>query len=227
MPKQRIPLQIAAAKADQFVKLIEPDCDRIEVAGSIRRGKETIGDIEIVCTPRYVMSQQLDLFSSPEVQAENKLVPHLRELENIKVIKPRFNKSGHRIAWFPKKSTKEPKYLAFWWQGIPVDLFIVNRDQLAWWGYIFWLRTGPGEANQMAVTQEYKRGLCPNNVRMSDGIVYRDGVPWPVRTESEMFDVLQMVYLPPHKRSVQWYKGARWRWLRAKQIEQQKQLRTE
>ena len=41
-------MKLAKAKAiaDKYVALLAPFCDRIEIAGSIRREKEEVGDIE-------------------------------------------------------------------------------------------------------------------------------------------------------------------------------------
>jgi len=38
--------------ADQTVESLRPFCDRIEIAGSIRRKKAEVKDIEIVCIPK-------------------------------------------------------------------------------------------------------------------------------------------------------------------------------
>jgi DNA polymerase/3'-5' exonuclease PolX len=48
----RIPLAEARAIANDVITQLDPHCSRIQVAGSIRRGKPTIGDIEVVCLPR-------------------------------------------------------------------------------------------------------------------------------------------------------------------------------
>jgi DNA polymerase/3'-5' exonuclease PolX len=44
-------LEEAKKIADRVVEEIKPFCDKIEIAGSIRRQKEDVGDIEIVCIP--------------------------------------------------------------------------------------------------------------------------------------------------------------------------------
>lgn len=51
MSKSSIDLATATRWASYVVDQLRPLCDRIEVAGSIRRRKPTIGDIEIVCIP--------------------------------------------------------------------------------------------------------------------------------------------------------------------------------
>ena len=57
-PTNEIPLVKAKKWADRIVEILAPHCDRIEIAGSIRRQKPTIGDIEVVCIPK----QNLDMF---------------------------------------------------------------------------------------------------------------------------------------------------------------------
>ena len=48
----RWPLRQAAALARSLVTFLEPYCDRIEVAGSVRRQKADVGDIELVLVPK-------------------------------------------------------------------------------------------------------------------------------------------------------------------------------
>lgn len=47
-------MKLADAKhiADQLVQEMAPHCERIEIAGSIRRQKPEVKDIEIVCIPK-------------------------------------------------------------------------------------------------------------------------------------------------------------------------------
>ena len=45
-------LQKAYKIAQQLVHVLKPHCARIEIAGSIRRMKAQVGDIEIVCIPK-------------------------------------------------------------------------------------------------------------------------------------------------------------------------------
>jgi hypothetical protein len=47
----RIPWREANAIAEDLVNQLRPHCSQIDIAGSIRRGRSTIGDIEIVCFP--------------------------------------------------------------------------------------------------------------------------------------------------------------------------------
>lgn len=48
----RVPLAEARAIADDAVAQLRLHCSRIEIAGSLKRGSPTIGDVEIVCLPK-------------------------------------------------------------------------------------------------------------------------------------------------------------------------------
>ncbi len=47
----RRPLAEAQAVADEILTQLTPHCEKISLAGSIRRQSPTIGDVEIVCLP--------------------------------------------------------------------------------------------------------------------------------------------------------------------------------
>ena len=48
----RLPLATADEVAAKVVKLLKPHCERIDEAGSVKRRRPTIGDLEIVCIPK-------------------------------------------------------------------------------------------------------------------------------------------------------------------------------
>jgi len=49
---KRFSLSEAKAVAVELLKELEPHCERIEIAGSIRRNKSDVGDIDLVCIPK-------------------------------------------------------------------------------------------------------------------------------------------------------------------------------
>jgi DNA polymerase/3'-5' exonuclease PolX len=51
--------------ADRIVELLVPQCETLHIAGSVRREKEEVKDIEIVCMPKRIISNQ-DLFGKGE-----------------------------------------------------------------------------------------------------------------------------------------------------------------
>lgn len=49
---ERIERARALALAREFVEAVKPACERIEIAGSLRRCLPWIGDIEVLAVPR-------------------------------------------------------------------------------------------------------------------------------------------------------------------------------
>ena len=47
--------------ADALIAELSRYCERIEIAGSLRRGKAEVGDLELVAVPKW----ELDFFGSP------------------------------------------------------------------------------------------------------------------------------------------------------------------
>ncbi|NIN36317.1 MAG: hypothetical protein GTO60_14990, partial [Gammaproteobacteria bacterium] len=73
------PLEIARGIAEQLVSAFAEHCERIEIAGSIRRLRPDIGDIEIVAIP--IIDRQQALFGDMTNGAEhNRLHVYLDDL---------------------------------------------------------------------------------------------------------------------------------------------------
>lgn len=58
--KSKRPLEEAEQIAQKYIERLAPICERIEIAGSIRRRKPEVGDIEIVAIPKPFV----DIFGS-------------------------------------------------------------------------------------------------------------------------------------------------------------------
>ena len=50
--KQRMPLVTARVLAERIVDELRPFCERIEIAGSIRRRRPLCGDVDLVALPK-------------------------------------------------------------------------------------------------------------------------------------------------------------------------------
>lgn len=181
-----------------------------EIAGSARRGKSMMKDVEIVIRPAYIDEQVGLGFLEPK--KVNTLQARIVELAASGVIKPRKNRNGSNIAWI---GTSDSRYIAAYFEGVPVDLFIVLADRELWYGATLWLRTGPGEANRLMVTPP-PNGLCPVGVQLTDGKVYRYGRELPCPTEEDMFAALELDFVEPHMRCESTYRQARATWLAKK-----------
>ncbi|HEY3250890.1 MAG TPA: hypothetical protein VGK25_07205 [Ignavibacteria bacterium] len=109
-------LETAKQIADEIINLIGEYCLRIEVAGSTRRGKNSVHDLELVAIPK-----NLNVL-------KNKLGFHLLKTQPANTKNP-FMKSGQR-------------YIQFKYNSQQVDLFLANEDN---WGLIYLMRTGSAE----------------------------------------------------------------------------------
>ena len=130
--KQRFPRAEALAIADELVATFLPYVDRIVIAGSLRRRKPDVGDIEIMYIP--TVEERKDdsgLFVTMEV---NLVDEQLQVLEAEGKLERRKNALG-RETYGPKN--KLMRHVA---SGIPVDLFAATVEN--WWNYLV-CRTGP------------------------------------------------------------------------------------
>ena len=176
--------------AEQLRAELLPGCDRLEVAGSIRRGKPEPRDIELVAIPTIQMGTNYNDMFGGDVE-ENLL---LEALDSV------YSKNEWALDQVLKRNGPKYKRLVHLNSGICCDLFIVTAES---WGVQFTIRTGPGDFSKALVTRA--RGL---GMRVDEGQlwrVHRDDsrtvVPTP--TEQDFFTALRLPYLEPSARTVQ------------------------
>ncbi|MFX0077474.1 MAG: hypothetical protein ACFE96_18680, partial [Candidatus Hermodarchaeota archaeon] len=129
--KNKMDLEFAKNQAERIVSLLKPGCQKIKIAGSIRRKKSLVGDIEIVLIPKIEKRSSLSglrqFLNYPTSDDVNLLE------ERLKLIKTQENfhlgKDG-------------PKYKELIYLNFKVDLFIADETNF---GLIFMIRTGSAE----------------------------------------------------------------------------------
>ena len=89
---ERVPLDEALGAARGLAYLIKDACVRVEIAGSIRRQKPTIGDIDLVVEP--FMANVFDMFGEASGEMANLTDERLDELVAIEKIGKRLDKNG-------------------------------------------------------------------------------------------------------------------------------------
>ena len=172
----------------ELTPLCEPGY--LKVAGSLRRKKEFVGDVELVFVPRAIeIPDPADLFG--------KLVPGLAtdawldECLAVGRLEKRLSVND-RPAWGPQN--KLARHTA---SGIGIDLFFATRDN-------FWTllvcRTGPKEFNARVCMEAEKRGQRWNPYRGFEDRLTGELLFVP-RTEKALFDHFQWPYLEPWERA--------------------------
>ena len=83
--KRRIPFDEAFRLAQDAVRLLAPACQRICIAGSLRRKQATICDVELVVVPK--IEPRHDLFGQEiEGLALNRLNARVAELAAVRAV---------------------------------------------------------------------------------------------------------------------------------------------
>jgi len=164
----------AKAIANKYKAMLEPYCDRIEIAGSIRRQCKDVGDIELVAIPKIVSVQE-GLFDSVP-QRHPAFIKIINSLEKVK---------GDPTGKYTQRILPE---------GIKLDLFMVNKDN---WGYHFAIRTGPAEFSHKVLA----KGWTAKGYHGRDGILHDEcGKPTPIKEEKDLFKLIDIYYIEPEKR---------------------------
>ncbi|GAH43204.1 unnamed protein product [marine sediment metagenome] len=167
-------LERAQEIADELLKQLYPYCQRIEVAGSVRRQKPEPSDIELLCIPKYVAGvDQLD-----------------REIGALMIqgiLGFRLNKRGSRI-YGPKNK------LLIHINGIGVDIFSTDEQC---WPVALVVRTGGKETNKRIATAALRKGWRFH--AYGSGFSTPDG-EIVCHSEREVFEAVGLPYQEPWER---------------------------
>ena len=157
--------------AERVKAQLAPHCDRIEIAGSIRRRKPDVGDIEIVCIPSRTASGHRSVAWVMAVIGAGRPM-----------------KGDPRIA----------RYVQFQTRGgdgpiINVDIFTATPSN---WGLIYAIRTGSADFSHWTLACGWVR----NGYKSVDGMLTRNGVAIDVPEERDLFRMAGIEYRDPELR---------------------------
>jgi DNA polymerase/3'-5' exonuclease PolX len=185
--KPKFPRADAIAVAKELVAAIKPSCepDFLKVCGSLRRGKQLVGDVELVYVPRIHLFK-VDFFAEEPL---NLVDEALGELISFGILAKRLNKNGHQT-WGPNN-----KLALHVKSGIPVDLF--STSNAAWWNYVV-CRTGSAENNVAICNAAIAKGWKWHPY--DRGFTDREGNWHVAETEQDVFRLAGLPYKPPGER---------------------------
>ena len=171
--------------ANKIMERLQPACERIEIAGSLRRKSKLVGDIEFICFPKVYK----DLFGGPLGETE---VDKLIESWPVELIM-----NGGKYKKFFVTTRHQEIY--------QVDLFIQPDPQT--WGVNMMIRTGPDTFSKKMVTPRSKGGFMPSMYAVAGARVWyerylKTGKAYPLDTseEEKLFELWEMDFIHPKDR---------------------------
>lgn len=164
-------LAFAQRCAARILERLSPFAERIEIAGSIRRGRPDVGDIDLVAIPKT--RSVPDLFGNP-VSVVNVLAAEVRDWVKVK-------------GWKIEKDG--PEYLVWNANSIQVDLWFTTPRTF---GSVLMCRTGSKEHNVGLAMRALKVGgkWHPHLGLHLGGRLYGE-------SEQEIYTALRIPFLDP------------------------------
>lgn len=178
-------LQKAKLEANAVLQALLSACHKVSIAGSIRRQKESVHDIDVVlwpiCEPAAV--GPVDLFG----QVETAIMP-VKLMEVLRI-----------NGWWMQDEPVYPRKIAldtsFEREIIPVELYICETDGSNY-GALLQMRTGSERFNISLAERAKRMGL---QYKAGYGI-FRDGARMDDGTEEGIFKALGLDWYPPEQR---------------------------
>ena len=183
--KRRWPAAVALEVAREMVRELRPVAVRLVVAGSLRRRRADVGDVEIVYVPR-MEERAVDFFEMGRVSLADEEIG--RMMADGTLSKRESRSGGH--AWGDQNK------LAVHRDGIPVDLFCTTEE--AWWNYLV-CRTGPAALNTRIAMEAQRRGFRWNPYG-AGFVCLADGQVRAMGSEREVFEFVGMEFLEAWER---------------------------
>lgn len=183
----------AVADAQAFRDLFAETFERWEFAGSIRRKKPEVGDVEHVVIPRTGDAPVIGSMFG-EAATVNLFLHRCDELLDTGAIAKHVYAVNLASGDTTTRTMWGQKYRGISFRGHLHEVFCATPEN---WGSILAIRTGPADFSQRMVTALHPRGL-----QQMEGFVRykRDGKMYPTRDEQAFFSACGVEYTEPEKR---------------------------
>lgn len=177
--------------AQKFIEFLDRHCHRCVIAGSIRRRRETVKDIEILFVSKMISVPDVtDMFQGTVTVSAGERA--IETLLRCGVIAKRPNAKGG-FTWGPQN--KLASHVA---SGIAVDFFSTSEE--CFWNSLF-VRTGPAELNKLVAQRALDRGWHWH--AYGDGFTRTSGLRVErkrVASERDVFNHVELDYQEPWER---------------------------
>lgn len=170
------PLSIAYEIAVNALNTLISCCDKIHIAGSIRRKKEFVHDIEIVCLPKEISSK--DMFGEEKTIRDSTFEKTVNTIGKVII----GNANGRMMQIELSES-------------IILDLFIANKIN---YGNILLIRTGDWEFSRFFMGTVLRK----NGYHSEGGFVKKNEEIIPTPDEDVLFKLCKLPFIDPEKRNL-------------------------
>jgi DNA polymerase/3'-5' exonuclease PolX len=183
-------LDIARRLASEITRRIRPHCDRFEIAGSIRRCKPDVKDIEIVCVPKSFTSSSA-LFGGKDITKRSD--GFVREVNKFKKIKGDAREGRYMQREFEIEKEDFP---AIEERNIIIDIFTATPSS---WGSQFLIRTGDRDFSKLFMGTILPR----HGYRADSGFVWKGNDVVNLPEERDVFALVGIPFIEPHLRTAE------------------------
>lgn len=182
------------------------------VAGSLRRARPDVHDIEVVAKP--ILKTPRPEFGKPTYKTEfDRRLALLEELGHLRYVmgKDKLKKYEVSMSAFGMTPTLNPFHVEFYLCTPPAE-----------YGVLLTIRTGPAKEDdnfsKWVVTQRQFGGALPNGYRVKHGAVWLESqldakdepikgqTPLPMADEQSFFKFCQLKWVSPESRHANWRK---------------------
>lgn len=183
--KKKFPLAVAKRVARHLINDLVGCYEKLKIAGSVRREKEEVGDLELLIIPQMGIRNSGDLFGTSE--SYSRTADRIDQLVDIGRLEYRENAKGSTT------NGEKIKLLRDRAEGIPIDIFLTTKE--SWYNYLV-CRTGPKESNMAIAKRAQSMGLKWEPY--SSGFLDKaSGNRIVCESEREVFDTVDMPYRDP------------------------------
>jgi DNA polymerase/3'-5' exonuclease PolX len=167
--------------------MLQPFCERIQLAGSMRRKRALVGDIEVLCIPKFEQHTPPGEMFSQSTNMVNACITDFlqRGILSLRVKVDNTVANGDKL-----------KLLKDTASGISLDLFITDPPS---WFSILVCRTG-GKDNNAAIATKAK-AMGYRWMMGGEGFLHlHTNRITPIRSEEDVYSFVGMPYLKPEER---------------------------
>jgi len=179
--EKTFPLVAARSVAGRLLDLLEPVCDKLAVAGSVRRGCSRVHDLDLVILPVYrSCPPQVNLFG-----------------ETVAGSATRPDALLHAIQPYKPDAHPDARVISFTFEDFPVELYLAEPGGANFFA-LLQMRTGSATFNVRMAARAKALGY---RYHAGYGIFDTGGARLDDGSEHGLFATLRMVYVPPERRN--------------------------